>query len=58
VNRPQLPILHKGKTKKVKVEEARVGAKASGDISSKRANVLFEELWEKILGSRGGLQKV
>jgi hypothetical protein len=52
-----MPIPHKGKTKKVITEGVRVGAKACGDISSRIATALFEELLERISGSRERPQK-
>jgi hypothetical protein len=52
-----MPIPHKGKTKKVKIEGVRVGAKACGDISSRTASALFEELLERTSGSREKPQK-
>jgi hypothetical protein len=52
-----MPIPHKGKTKKVIIEGVRVGAKACGDISSRRACVWLEELFERISESRERPQK-
>jgi hypothetical protein len=52
-----MPIPHKGKTKKVKIEGVMGGTKACGDISSRSDSALFEELLERILGSRERPQK-
>jgi hypothetical protein len=52
-----MPIPHKGKTKKVKIEGVSVGSKACGDISSRSGTALFEELLERISGSRERPQK-
>ena len=56
-NHLRMPIPHKGKTKKVKIEGVMGGTKACCDISSRSSSALFEELLERILGSRERPQK-